>query len=104
MGRIALFLSLDLPDFYQLLFLPVENEEQMKQIRRALSTFDMFNETKKMMSHGNKSRKDISSCEKLKISRGDLVAAGIPEKWFLDEMDRSWANTLQKENMDINLG
>ena len=103
-ARIALFLSLDPLEFYQLLYLPLENEAEMKKIRRALVTFEIFNETKKMMSHGRKNNSDLSCCKKLKISRGDLVAAGIPENWFLDQIGRSGTNTLQKENLDINLG
>ena len=104
MARIALFLSLDPRDFYQLLYLPLEDEEKMKEIRRALATFEIFNNTKIMMSHGNKSNVDLSSCKKLKISRGDLVAAGIPENWFLDQIGRSGIDTLQLENKHIDLG
>ena len=104
LARIALFLSLDPLDFYQLLYLPLEDEEKMKKIRRALATFEIFNKTKEMMTHGPKYRQDLSSCKKLKISRGDLVAAGIPENWFLDQIGRSGANTLQHENLAIDLG
>ena len=104
MARIALFLSLDPLDFYQLLYLPLENEAEMKKIRRALATFEIFNETKELMSHGWKDRSDLSVCKKLKISRGDLVAAGIPQNWFLDQIDRSRVDTLQQENKQIDLG
>ena len=103
MGRIGLFLALDPADFYQLLFLPIENEERMKQIKRALATFEIFNKSKKMMSHGYKDREDLSDCKKLKISRGDLIEAGIPENWFLDQIDEKGLNTLQKENVGIDL-
>ena len=112
MARIGLFLSLDPLDFYQLLYLPLENEAEMKKIRRALATFEIFNQTKTMMSHGAKtfwpfwpkSRGDLSRCKKLKISRGDLVAAGIPQNWFLDQIGRSGVDTLQQQNLDIDLG
>ena len=101
-----MFLALDPADFYQLLFLPIENEERMKQIKRALATFEIFNEAKKMMSHGSKSVINLaylSKCNKLKISRGDLIEAGIPENWFLDQIDEEGLNTLQRENRDIDL-
>ena len=104
-GRIGLFLALDPADFYQLLFLPIENEERMKQIKRALATFEIFNKSKRMMSHAAKDgRQDLSGCKKLKISRGDLIEAGIPENWFLDQIDEKGLNTLQEENRDIDLG
>ena len=102
-GRIGLFLALDPADFYQLLFLPIENEEMMKQIKRALATFEIFNKSKEMMSHGSKGGADLSRCKKLKISRGDLIEAGIPENWFLDQIDEKGLNTLQKENAGIDL-
>ena len=103
-ARIGLFLSLDPLEFYQLLYLPLENEAELKKIRRALATFEIFNKTKKMMSHGRKYKEDLSRCKKLKISRGDLVAAGIPQNWFLDQIDRSGIDTLQLENKHIDLG
>ena len=103
-ARIALFLSLDSLEFYQLLYLPLENEAEMKKIRRALATFEIFNKTKAMMSHGDKDEEVLSCCKKLKISRGDLVAAGIPENWFLDQIGRSRPDTLQLENKHIDLG
>ena len=98
-----MFLALEPADFYQLLFLPIENEERMKQIKRALATFEIFNKSKKMMSHGGKNSSNLSKCKKLKISRGDLIEAGIPENWFLDQIDEKGLNTLQEENRDIDL-
>ena len=103
MGRIGLFLALDPADFYQLLFLPIENEEMMKKIKKALATFEIFNESKKMMSHGYKGNSDLSGCKKLKISRGDLIEAGIPQNWFVDQIDEKGLNTIQKENVGIDL-
>ena len=75
----------------------------MKKIKKALATFELFNKSKMMMSHGTKGDEDLSICKKLKISQGDLIEAGIPQNWFLNQIDGNGLNTLQKENMGIDL-
>ena len=75
----------------------------MKKIKKALATFEIFNESKRMMSHGSKWPEDLSGCKKLKISRGDLIEAGIPQNWFVDQIDEKGLNTIQKENVGIDL-
>ena len=108
-GRLVLFLALDYPDFMQILFYPIEDQTTLKTVREALDTFEIVRKAKDMLEPYSNNR-DMSidlpylglhKCEKVIISRLDLISAGIPEDWFMDYRDIDEMDTLQLE-FDVN--
>ena len=94
MGRTILFLVLDPPEFNQLAFFPILDQQLAQNIRGAIQRFWIFQEIKELMNPKNSrqlstnmdswnySSGDIFSF--LKIGRSELEIAGIDRNWFLD--------------------
>ena len=103
-GRIVCFLCLDHADFLQLLFMPIEKEETRKKIRMAIDQFEVFIRAKKSMQTDVLGRcgqfEDVSNLAPLLISRADLIAAGIPQNWFLDPKYN--LNNIEQEQFNLN--
>ena len=99
-GRIHLFLALDYPDFIQLSFMPIEDDQMLKTVRNGIKSFKIIKKILKHLKTGDKGKiehMDMSKLSKVKISRSDLIASGIPSNWFMDSLDCD-RDTIQTEN------
>ena len=96
-GRIRLFLALDWPDFIQLSFMPIEDDQMLQTVRNGIQSFKIIKKILKCLRTGSKTLGDMSELSKLKITRSDLISAGIPSNWFMDSLDCD-RDTIQTEN------
>ena len=96
-GRICLFLALDYPDFIQLSFMPIEDDKMLRTVRNGIKSFENIKEILECLKTGNKHWNDMSELKKVKITRSDLISAGIPSNWFMDSLDCD-RDTIQTEN------
>ena len=96
-GRICLFLALDYPDFIQLSFMPIEDDQMLQTIRNGIKSFEIIKEILKSLKTGSKNYFSMPTLSKMKITRSDLISAGIPSNWFMDSLDCD-RDTVQTEN------
>ena len=97
-GRIHLFLALDWSDFIQLSFMPIEDDQMLETVRNGIQSFKIIKNILKCLKTGYKDNfEDMSKLSKLKITRSDLISAGIPSNWFMDSLDCD-RDTIQTEN------
>ena len=96
-GRICLFLALDYPDFLQLSFMPIEDDKMLETVRNGIQSFGIIKEILKSLKTGDKYYHNMSKLSKVKITRSDLISAGIKSNWFIDSLgcDR---DTILSEN------
>ena len=95
-----MFLILDPSDFIQLCCFPIEDEQLLQTIRNALNSFDVLKPILGTLKHysSDLAFSDMSHYSKVKITRLDLIEAGIPENWFIDSLPVGHKDTLQSEN------
>ena len=95
-----LFLCLSPSDFIQLCCFPIENEQLLGKVRNAIESFAILEYILKQLKNYNilSVFLDLSKFPKVKISRDDLITAGIPSTWFIDSLPDGKKNTLQSQN------
>ena len=100
-SRICLFLALDYPDFIQLSFMPIEDDKMLETVQNGIHSFEIIKKIWSCLKTGFKSldMMDMSKLSKLKITRSDLISAGIPSNWFIDSLD-CYRDTIQSENFN----
>ena len=98
--RLILFLCLPVPDFIQLTCFPIEDEQLLGRIRNSLESFAILKKILYELKNYNafSVSSDLSKFPKVKISRDDLITAGIPSTWFIDSLPNGKKNTLQSQN------
>ena len=97
-GRIHLFLALDWSDFFQLSFMPIEDDQMLKTVRNGIRSFEIIKQILKSLKTGYKGDiEDMSELSKVKITRSDLISSGIPDNWFMDSLDCG-RDTIQSDN------
>ena len=97
-GRICLFLALDYPDFLPLSFMPIEDDKMLETVRNGIRSFEIIKKILISLKTGQKaSFIDMYKLSKVKITRSDLISAGIKSNWFIDSLgcDR---DTILSEN------
>ena len=101
--RLMLFLCLSPPDFIQLTCFPIEDEKQLKTIRKAIKSFDVLKTILERLDDysNDKDFANLSKHSKVKISRTDLITAGIDQTWFIDSFPVGHTNTIQSENFKV---
>ena len=95
-----MFLCLSPSDFIQLSCFPIENEKLLGKVRNAMESFAILKKILNELKSYNVFSvfADLSEYPKVKISRDDLITAGIPDKWFIDSLPGGKKNTLQSQN------
>ena len=97
-----LFLCLSPADFIQLTCFPIEDELLLESIRTAINSFDILKKILKGLNdYKGGSLVDLSKYSKVKISRNDLINAGIDRNWFIDSLPVGHKDTLQSENFRV---
>ena len=97
-----MFLCLSQADFIQLTCFPIEDEQQLKSIRKALKSFDILKKIlENLEDYSYSGFVDVSKYSKVKISRNDLITAGINRNWFIDSLPVGHKDTLQSENFKV---
>ena len=100
--RLMMFLCLSPADFIQLTCFPIEDEQQFQSIRNALESFDILKKVLKgLRDYTGLGFDDVSKCSKVRISRNDLINAGIDRNWFIDSLPVGHKDTLQSENFKV---
>ena len=101
-SRLMLFLCLSPADFIQLTCFPIEDELLLESIRTAINSFDILKKILKGLNdYKGGSLVDLSKYSKVKISRNDLINAGIDRNWFIDSLPVGHKDTLQSENFRV---
>ena len=98
-GRINLFLALEWSDFIQLSFMPIEDKRMLRTVRNGIRSFEIIPKILRSLRTGTKYSDDLSKLPKVKITRSDLISAGIPSNWFIDSLDCR-RDTIQSENFN----
>ena len=101
--RLMLFLCLSPPDFIQLTCFPIEGEQLLETIRKAIKSIDIVEKILEGLEDYNSGGlfADLSEYSKVKISREDLINAGINRNWFIDSLPVGHTDTLQSENFKV---
>ena len=102
--RLMMFLCLSPADFIQLTCFPIEDEKLLESIRNALKSFEILKEILEGLENYNTGFikfDDMSKYSKVKISRNDLINAGIDRNWFIDSLPVGHKDTLQSENFKV---
>ena len=85
-ARVCLFLILDsFSDFFNLCFLPIEDEHLSLKIKKSLQKFDSIEKIKEMTNIDQSERssfQNLSELKSIKITTADLIRAGIPQDWL----------------------
>ena len=102
-NRLLLFLCLSPADFIQLTCFPIDDEQQLESIRIAIRSFDILKRILEGLEkyEGDINFNDVSKWSKVKISRNDLINAGIDRNWFIDSLPVGHKDTLQSENFKV---
>ena len=100
--RLMMFMCLSPPDFIQLTCFPIEDEQVLGEIRNGIKSFAILKYIlKQFEKYGTRQRfDDMSQYSKVKISRNDLITAGIDQNWFIDSLPVGHEDTLQLENFN----
>ena len=100
--RLLLFLCLSPADFIQLTCFPIEHEQLLEAIRNALKSFDILEDILKQLDdYSAIAIFDVSEYSKVRITRNDLINAGIDRNWFIDSLPVGHKDTLQSENFKV---
>ena len=101
--RLMMFLCLSPTDFIQLTCFPIEDDQLLESIQKAIKSFDILKEILDGLEHYgyNEDIYDLSEYSKVKISRDDLINAGIDRTWFIDSLPIGHKDTIQSENFKV---
>ena len=102
-GRLILFLILDWSDFIQLSFMPIENQQMLETIQNGVKSFQIIQKILGEYLGYDKygSFEDMSKYPKVLITRSDLIGAGVPQTWFIDNHSIRHRDTIQCENFNV---
>ena len=102
-GRLILFLILDWSDFIQLSFMPIEDQNTLNIIQNAVKSFQIIQEIlEDYLNYNNYGIfEDMSKYPKVLITRSDLIGAGVPKTWFIDNLPIGHRDTIQSQNFHV---
>ena len=83
--------------------MPTEDQNTLETIQNGVKSFPIIRKIldEYLIYSTAGIYKDMSKYQKVFITRSDLIGAGIPQTWFIDNLPIGHRDTIQSQNFNV---